>query len=47
MAELIDEIGLDAVDAGTLAQDGRKHQPGSPVYTADLRTGELRARLAA
>lgn len=47
LAELIDEIGFDAVDAGTLAEGGRKHQPGSSVYTADLRTEELRARLAA
>jgi 8-hydroxy-5-deazaflavin:NADPH oxidoreductase len=44
VSELIDQIGFDAVDAGTLA-DGRKHQPGSPVYTADLPTGELRASL--
>ncbi len=47
VAELIDEMGFDAVDAGTLAQGGRKHQPGSPVYAADLPTDELRARLAA
>jgi hypothetical protein len=25
-------------DAGTLAEGGRKHQPVSPVYTADLTT---------
>lgn len=47
VAELIDEMGFDAVDAGTLAKGGRKHQPGSPVYAADLPTDELRARLAA
>lgn len=47
VAALIDEIGFDAVDAGTLGQGGRKHQPGGPVYAADLRTEELRARLAA
>lgn len=45
VARLIDEIGFDAVDAGTLAEGGRKHQPGTPVYTADLRTVELRERL--
>jgi predicted dinucleotide-binding enzyme len=44
-ADLIDEIGFDAVDAGTLAEGGRKHQPGSPVSTADLSTEELRAHL--
>ena len=47
VAELIDQIGFDAVDAGTLADGGRKHQPGSPVYAADLPTSELRASLAA
>lgn len=45
VAGLIDEIGFDAVDAGTLADGGRKHQPGSPVYAADLPTEELRALL--
>lgn len=45
VADLIDQIGFDAVDAGTLAEGGRRHQPGSPVYGADLRTGELRAQL--
>jgi len=47
VAELIDEIGFDPVDAGTLAQGGRKHQPGTPAYTQGLPTAELRARLAA
>jgi predicted dinucleotide-binding enzyme len=47
VAELVNEMGFDAVDAGTLAQGGRKHQPGSPGYAADLPTGELRARLTA
>jgi 8-hydroxy-5-deazaflavin:NADPH oxidoreductase len=47
VAELIEQIGFDPVDAGTLAVGGRKHQPGSPIYTADLSPGELRARVAA
>jgi predicted dinucleotide-binding enzyme len=42
---LIDEIGFEAVDAGTLSEGGRKHQPGTPVYTADLRASELRKKL--
>jgi 8-hydroxy-5-deazaflavin:NADPH oxidoreductase len=46
VAELIDEIGFDAVDAGTLAEGGRKHQPGSPVYTTNLSTQELRTGLS-
>ena len=33
VAELIDEIGFNPVDAGTLAEGGRKHQPGTPAYT--------------
>ena len=33
VAELIDQIGFDPVDAGTLAAGGRKHQPGTPAYT--------------
>jgi 8-hydroxy-5-deazaflavin:NADPH oxidoreductase len=47
VAELVDQIGFDAVDAGTLAEGGRKHQPGGPAFTAELGTEELRARLAA
>ena len=47
VVELIDQIGFDAVDAGAIGQGGRQHQPGTDVYTADLPTGELRARLAA
>jgi len=47
VAELIDQIGFDAVDAGTLAEGGRKHQAGAAAYTQGLPTAELRARLAA
>jgi predicted dinucleotide-binding enzyme len=42
---LIEEIGFDAVDAGGLARGGRLHQPGTPVYAADLTATDLRARL--
>jgi 8-hydroxy-5-deazaflavin:NADPH oxidoreductase len=45
VAELIDEIGFDPVDAGTLAQGGPKHQVGAPAYTRGLPTAELRSRL--
>ena len=45
VAELIDQIGFDLVDAGTLAEGGRKHQPGTAAYTEGLPTGELRTRL--
>jgi predicted dinucleotide-binding enzyme len=47
VAELIDEIGFDPVDAGTLAEGGRKHQTGASAYTEGLPTAELRARLVA
>jgi predicted dinucleotide-binding enzyme len=47
VANLLDQTGFDAVDAGTLAEGGRKHQPGTPVYNVTLTTQELRARLAA
>lgn len=33
---LIENIGFAAVDAGSLAEGGRRLQPGSPVYGADL-----------
>ena len=46
VAQLIDEIGFDAVDAGTLAEGGRKHQVGARAYTQGLPTAELRARVA-
>ena len=47
VAALIDQIGFDPVDAGTLAEGGRKHQTGAPAYTQGMRTEELRALLAA
>jgi 8-hydroxy-5-deazaflavin:NADPH oxidoreductase len=43
--DLVDEIGFEPVDAGDLAHGGRKHQPGTPVFIADLTANELRARL--
>lgn len=45
VAELIDGIGFDPVDAGTLAQGGRKHQVGAPAYGKGLPTAELRSLL--
>jgi 8-hydroxy-5-deazaflavin:NADPH oxidoreductase len=47
VAGLIDEIGFDAVDVGNLAQGGRKIQPGTAVYTANLTASEMTDRLAA
>jgi len=47
VARLIDDMGFDPVDAGTLAEGGRKHQPGTPAYTNGLPTAELRTLLSA
>jgi hypothetical protein len=45
VAGLINEIGFDAVDAGSLAVGGRNHQPGTAPYTQDLPTESLQAAL--
>lgn len=45
VSTIIDELGFDAVDAGGLAEGGRKHQPGTTVYTADMHTNQLYATL--
>ncbi|RBM22427.1 NADPH-dependent F420 reductase [Streptomyces sp. PT12] len=47
VSALIDQIGFDAVDAGDLATGGRKHQPGSRVYTAELSADETHSLLDA
>jgi 8-hydroxy-5-deazaflavin:NADPH oxidoreductase len=41
VAQLIDQIGFDAVDAGTIAASWRQ-QPGSPVYCTNPTKEELR-----
>jgi len=42
---LIDELGFDAVDAGTLDESWRQ-QPGTPVYATDLNEEGVRRALA-
>jgi predicted dinucleotide-binding enzyme len=42
---LIDELGFDGVDAGTLA-DSWRQQPGTPVYGADLSSARAQSALA-
>ena len=42
---LVDQLGFDAVDAGTLAESWRQ-QPGSPVYGTDLDAAGVKAALA-
>ncbi|MGW0432276.1 NADPH-dependent F420 reductase [Micromonospora sp. NPDC003197] len=43
--DLIEQIGFDPVDAGTLASGGRRQQPGTPAYGADLTAAQLRDRM--
>ncbi len=42
---LVDELGFDPVDAGGL-DDSWRHQPGTPVYAADLDAAAARRALA-
>ena len=42
---LIEEIGFTPVDVGTL-EDGRKQQPGSPIYNAPMNEAQAREELA-
>jgi predicted dinucleotide-binding enzyme len=43
--QLVEELGFDAVDNGSLHESWRQ-QPGSPVYGTDLPASELRQQLA-
>ncbi len=43
--DLIEQLGFEPVDAGGLDEGGRKFQPGTPVYTADLWSEELHHRI--
>ena len=43
---LIDEIGFDPVDSGSLAEGGRRQQPGMPVYNQPFDASEAREALA-
>ena len=45
VAGLIDEIGFDTVDTGTLAEGGRRQEPNTPVYGALLTAEQSRERL--
>ncbi|MGZ6643246.1 MAG: NADPH-dependent F420 reductase [Solirubrobacteraceae bacterium] len=42
---LIEDLGFAAVDAGGLADGGRRLQPGSPVYAADLTAAQAAEHL--
>jgi predicted dinucleotide-binding enzyme len=43
--QLVEAVGFDPVDAGTLAESWRQ-QPGTPAYCTELAAGELRQALA-
>jgi predicted dinucleotide-binding enzyme len=43
--QLVDQLGFDAVDAGSLDESWRQ-QPGTPVYTADFDAEGVRRALA-
>ena len=45
VAALIDQIGFDAYDAGSLA-DGRRFDPGTPLFNVALTTDEVAAALS-
>jgi predicted dinucleotide-binding enzyme len=45
VSHLIDELGFDPVDTGTLADGGRRQQPGTPVYDQPITAAEARRRL--
>jgi predicted dinucleotide-binding enzyme len=44
--ELIDAIGFDAIDSGSLHEGGRRQQPGTPVYNQPFDASEAREALA-
>lgn len=45
VAQLIDEIGFDAIDTGSLAAGGRKQEPGSAIYNVPMTGDEAREAL--
>ena len=47
VAKLIDEIGFDAVDTGSLASGGRKQQPGTPIYNVAITADDAEKTLTA
>jgi predicted dinucleotide-binding enzyme len=45
VSELIDEIGFAPIDTGSLAEGGRRQQPGSSVFVNELGRDEARVLL--
>ena len=46
VSKLIDEIGFDTIDTGSLAEGGRKQQPGSAIYNVPLTARDAKSTLA-
>jgi 8-hydroxy-5-deazaflavin:NADPH oxidoreductase len=46
LAGLIDELGFAPVDSGSLAEGGRRQQPGGPLYAVELLAPEAEAALS-
>lgn len=46
VSQLIEEIGCAPIDTGSLAECGRRQQPGSPIYNNPMTPGEAREALA-
>jgi predicted dinucleotide-binding enzyme len=46
VAALIDEIGFDTIDTGSLAKGGRMQQPGSAIYNVPLTARDAKKTLA-
>ena len=42
VADLIDEIGFEPVDTGSLADGGRRQQPGSDIYGVEMTAPDAR-----
>ncbi len=42
VSRLIEEIGFEPVDTGSLGDGGRKQQPGSPVYNNPMTAEQAR-----
>lgn len=47
VAQLIDEMGFEPVDTGSLGAGGRRQQPGSAIYNVPLTAAEAKELLSA
>jgi predicted dinucleotide-binding enzyme len=47
VSDLIRDIGFEPIDTGSLADGGRRQQPGSPLFNNPMTADEARAQLVA